>query len=361
MKFKNIFIIIFISVTILACKDEHFLYQGLNKEEVIFSWDDFGEIEKLNLSTVFEINTLGICFDFYKFDTLFYFNSAMQSDFSITITDMRGKVVNTTVAVGRGLNEVMSLFFMGQIKNKNVIYCYDGQMYHVVRFYNIDSLINKKYPIPEKIIDLGTNENSVLALFNENLFLTKDIGGNEKVQIVKSDKTVIKKVGQYNLSLNEINKYYINSAFSRKATIKPDNKRFALAYTKTDVLEIYDTSGIQLFAGHGPDNFNLYKFEPEKQKDIDTYTSIFNKSRYAYKKIQSTDEFIFALYSGKILKDEGPKFESYYLLIFDWTGKPNKAYKFSVPVSSFYYDEENNTIYTYNTNTETVYKAKLNP
>lgn len=360
MKFKNIFIIILISVTIVACKDEHFSSQGLNKEEVIFSWDDFGEIEKLNLSTVFEINTLGICFDFNKFDSLFYFNSAMQSDFSITVTDMQGKVVNTTVAVGRGLNEVMSLFFMGQIKNKNLIYCYDGQMYHVVRFYNIDSLINKKHPIPEKIVDLGTNENTVLALFNESLFLTEDFGGNEKVQIVKSDKTVIKKIGQYNLSLNEINKYYINSAFSKKAIIKPDNKRFALVYTTTDVLEIYDTSGIQLFAGHGPDNFNLYKFEPEKQKDINTFGSSLNKSKFAYLQIQTTDDLILTLYSGNTFTKEGPKFESDYLLIFDWSGKPYKAYKFSVPVSGFYYDEENNTIYTYNTNTETVYKVKLN-
>ena len=358
MKFKNIFIIIFIIITIVSCKEDKFFSQGLNKEEVIFTWDDFGEIEKLNLSTVFEINSLGICSDFLKFDSLFFFNTAMQNDFSITITDMQGNVINRSVAVGRGLNEVLSLHLMG--KREKFIYCYDGQAYHVVRFYNIDSLINKKHPVPEKIVDLGTFKNSVLSLFNEELFLTKDIGASEKVQIVKSDKTVIKKIGQYNLSLNEINKYYINSAFSKKATIKPDNKRFALAYSQTDVLEIYDTTGIQLFARHGPDNFNLYNFEPEKQKNIDTYISIYNKSRFAYRKLQSTDNSIIALYSGKILRDEGLHFESDYLLIFDWKGNPLKAYRLSIPASAFYYEEASNTIFVYNTNKETLYKAKLN-
>ena len=67
-----------------------------------------------------------------------------------------------------------------------------------------------------------------------------------------------------------------------------------------------------------------------------------------FKKLQVTDNHIYALYSGQYYKDMiwSDAEEIYSMNVYTLDGKPVIKYHFDKPIISIYVDEENRTMYT---------------
>ncbi len=71
-----------------------------------------------------------------------------------------------------------------------------------------------------------------------------------------------------------------------------------------------------------------------------------NKTRGAYYDVKSTEDKIFALYSGQVIQNGEYHYNT--ILTFDWNGKPLRIYKLDIPLVSFDIDAKNNRIYGLN-------------
>lgn len=117
-----------------------------------------------------------------------------------------------------------------------------------------------------------------------------------------------------------------------KLSVRPDNKRIAIAYENIDLIEIYTSDGVLLKRLHGPDQF-LPSFE---LRNIGGAKKIGWKDdqRTAYKQIVSDENNFYVLYSGKLNK-RGSYKKCTEIYKFDWNGTPKERISLDKPVSNF--------------------------
>lgn len=332
--------------------------QGLNKEEVIFTWEHFGKIDTLQMSQLFSIYSER---SYIKvFDTLLFFNNNKDEN-SLLITNFKGDTIKSIFAKGKGPDELLNITEFKFVSD-SVMYFFDERASKVV-FYKINDLLLKNHPKPFKTYNFGERNFMLYDMVDYNKFLGLDFLENERITVVDSLGKTIKKIADFN-GLGEIDTnfmpfLYINSSFLRNIAAKSDNEKYILAYISCDVIEIYDSVGNQTFAGHGPDYYIIEDFDKELLKSDKIYFSQFDSSNViAFGKIQTTDDYFFVSYKGKSYLEDPYGFR--YILIFDWKGTPVKAFYLDKPFFSFYIDFNNKYLYTYSFNLENVYKAKLN-
>lgn len=125
-----------------------------------------------------------------------------------------------------------------------------------------------------------------------------------------------------------------------------------------------NSNGYFAYAMSSAKQVHLYKVENEKIKKvgevIDGYghyepnmpyegaygVAHDGKSPECYKDLAVTDDYVYALYSGRTFQEY--KMSSYdceTIYVYDWTGKLVKTYHLDVPVTQFCIDEEANVIY----------------
>ena len=114
--------------------------------------------------------------------------------------------------------------------------------------------------------------------------------------------------------------------FTKHTTVKPDNKYLATAYALLPVIRIYDAESGQLYS-------EMYMADASKNKQILTNDSPIKEGLINYYfRIKSTNEFIYALYSGK--HPSGlPEFSEIH--IWDWDGIPILHLELEKPFISF--------------------------
>ena len=328
-----------------------------NSSNETFSWDDFGKVDTLELSSINKIQQ-DFCVNLYFKDSLLYFlNTSAKNNF-INITDLSGNTIGQRIRKGNGPNEISYVFFIGFIGN-DTMFVYNGHDRHIVYFYNLNDFIINKKPKPIDVFELGAGRSRIVKVISNNRFVITTDTAKSKIQIIDSNKVIIKQIGEYNIEgMNDNNQYYINTAFFRNVVFNSINNRIALLYGKTDLVEIFDSEGIELYSKKGPDNFKIYDFIPQKvNSKKERYSSKINKSKLAYMSTSATGKYIYTFYDGEVIT--GSKLTMQKILVFDWDGNPVKYLYLSEPISAFDIDEKTNTLYGYDTNEGILYKAKL--
>ncbi|MEA3450468.1 MAG: BF3164 family lipoprotein [Bacteroidota bacterium] len=363
MKINQIIILVLFifSISCLSENDENMVdvKQGISKNETIITWEDFGAKETLNLKKIKEIELI-FCSDIHIHDSHIYYNDIRSPEYFITITDLEGNIINKTIRKGKGANEQISNSFICFNKEEKLTYTYDGQMLNILNIYKTNSLIKEKSPTPVNSFDIGTGFNRIVAVTKDYYIIENDTS-QYKIAFLDSNKKIIKTLGQFNIDcFNKNNSYYINRAYKKNVIINKKTGNIVLIYTNIDVIEIFDAKGNSIFVGHGPENFELVNFQPDKIENLTgRYGLKKNKSKLAYLDGVVNDKYIYTLYAGFIF-GKGISYCSDKILVFDWDGNPVKYLQLTEPITVFDIDEKTNTLYGYNTNTGTLYNAKLN-
>jgi hypothetical protein len=111
----------------------------------------------------------------------------------------------------------------------------------------------------------------------------------------------------------------LQHAYEGPVTVRPDRSRFAIAARLSDRLEIYGADGAQLAQVTGSTGF-LPAFEVNERAE-GVSMALGDDVRAGYVDMASTDDRIYALFSGAVGMQGGNTFAGREVHVFDWSGK----------------------------------------
>lgn len=132
--------------------------------------------------------------------------------------------------------------------------------------------------------------------------------------------------------------------FSSSLAWNASKRKIALAYKLTDLIEIYDETGILRSRMNGPDHFIPSKTVKDND-DTQKVTANIGEERDAYFSPVATSNELFVLYSGRIYHPGDKSYLLDRLIVFDWDAKPLRQYKLDIPIFRFTIDENGRTLY----------------
>jgi len=152
------------------------------------------------------------------------------------------------------------------------------------------------------------------------------------------------------------------SLFSKVITVKPDKSSFAAVYDKFMLLRIFSNKGILL---HEVQFLNSPRL-PNSIVEGDMRNINPDEIFMQYQKIQSTNKYIYALYSGKPLSyvsrsNQGIADVCNEIHVWTWQGKPILKISLDNNISSFVVSSDNSYLICYTSeNLDKFYKYDLN-
>jgi hypothetical protein len=131
---------------------------------------------------------------------------------------------------------------------------------------------------------------------------------------------------------------------SSKLAIKPDGSRFVAVHFNSGVIDINGFRNDSIVNLKQVD-FHYQEIYVEGGRDRPrVYTKRSNKN--CFFDVETSDEHIYAIYSGKSLDEAGRSLDHCdYLMVFDWDGNPAGCYRVHVPLYAICYNKQDNALY----------------
>lgn len=123
----------------------------------------------------------------------------------------------------------------------------------------------------------------------------------------------------------------------------PSKNKFVAATMKCGVLSFCEIINHKII-----NEYSQIKYYPPQFSIVDEVGNIAYDREYkvAFCDIDSSNDYIFILYSGRSFKTHGlQNHHCEHLLIYDWSGNPIKHYRLEEPMYSMRYDSVNKSIY----------------
>lgn len=232
-----------------------------------------------------------------------------------------------------------------QILNSNIIGLYDSDK-HLFMTCIKDSVIKNQSNNVNAIKDCTLDMMYFKVCKVNNIFVGTGIF-DSRYAISNSKGQIIDKIGSYPFKslLSEKNttgmltmayqgKFEINEEKSRVAFAMSGSPNIDFMKVKKDTMKIVKSQHIR------PPEF-------KGQDDKQGISAAFKKNnRFGYINTASNDKYVYVLYSGKTLKDNGlDAFNSTDVIVFDWDGNPVGYLKLSNKVSCIAVNREGTTLY----------------
>lgn len=203
----------------------------------------------------------------------------------------------------------------------------------IIKINNKNAKIIKTIKLPGHLLNL-----SHILLLNNNFIVGWMWNQNSNKEFIgfSSNSNSYAEFGPNFPSLGKnLPKERNTAIFSKISTLKPDKTRFASAYDKVKMLRIYSDEGSLL-------NEIRFKSQTSIPEDLifpGNKNSIGNLKTF-YQRIKSTNNYIYALYSGKSVGsisnvENGNPDICDEIHVFDWNGNPVVKFKLNKLVSSF--------------------------
>ena len=299
-------------------------------------------------------------------DTIVLFYNSMAEGFSFSAFNLEsGKLLGKFFPCGHGHGEYVTVSPVFQIfeekGQKKTLIQAPNEDY--VMIWNITKSLETGSTVCEKTTKYGYDENMPVSVFH--------------CEIVDDDKVLTYRGGIHNPKTGEVtapiwqtwsydgSKHLMDislfrpiknddpnvmpeSFFAGAASVKPDRTKFVEAMLYLPQITIVDVK-----SGKGK-GFLM--------KDLDDY-SIFSTdmsgASYYYRDVQSSDDFIFALWSGKQIKEYKMEEGMDEVHVFDWDGNMIKKIRLSEPVQKIFLDTKRNVLYGCNAEGDRLYRYEI--
>ena len=241
---------------------------------------------------------------------------------------------------GRGPNEVMTTGHI-QIYNgdlylfditRQILYSLDLEKTIRDKRQSIDKRIsiqpNSSENIAERLYSVYKSENYILttALFSDGTWF----GSLNEAKGIASSIPLIDFKSTRNMSTLENSAFQLSSSFS----VSPAGRQGICAMLACGAFSIFDISGNAL-----KERLRTIYYEPKmlpSPGEQITPGSTPDNIR-AFYAVQSTDEEIYLLFSGREAGGiDIPSYECSHLLVYDWDGKPIRRYELEHPITSIH-------------------------
>lgn len=355
---------IYLLLTSLACRKV--IYNDQNENFVSLADSILSLKENILHSQVIQLDhgyELGPLTDFARInDHLYFFEQIIYNDCFGALVDLQERVVlHKFGSIGKGPFELVSLFDF--YKTQDSLYFFDYISKRLVAT-QIKSLIDTAFQISNK----NSRQYRIKPSFPVDiLMLIDDKWVTKNYDFTNPDSSLVELVPH----TLEPKKYFGKLPASEEAqshdprlrlvenlvnaSVRPDGKKFVLAYKFRDLIEIFNAKGKIQKTIFGPHNYmpmlsesTIRRFDP---------IPIINKTWYSYSKVIATDSCFYVGYIGKkepplSVYTETEYVEKQYntssfsnILKFDWGGNLLANYQLDKSISYFELGGENDVIY----------------
>ena len=301
----------------------------------------FSEIMELKTVSQDELSEIGL-FSVYQFivrDSVLITRNS-QTDYGISVYNFNNQRKKDFVRKGRGPGEALSLMNMAETAGGLV--GLDGNNKRIADVEIIgDSVRYDFIDLPEDDIytSLIKGDDFVVltGMMEKGRYLYYDLESKEST--IYCSYPVGK---EYRNSPDFVkNRIMISSVMA----MKPDQSRFVCIHYNSGVVDIcrIENGGI---VRHKLLDFYYPKVRIRNNNDDYPTVAITRDHPNGFFSVQTDDQYIYALYSGKTYEDHGTQFGYCdYLLVFDWDGNPVKAYHLEMPLTTIYWNRSEQILY----------------
>ncbi len=275
-----------------------------------------------------------------------------KTDYLLDIYNINTKQrINRLIRRGKGPNE---LIFLKEIQ-------FDKESNHLMAF---GSILQKVFLIDyNTLIDVNDfndfknfrveKNNCARIVFYDPLEFVGVCYEDEpfnRLYFFNNKGEVVRSTGNYPEVVPKIGSMMDAQIFDTYMGLNENKEKLVLAYTNTDIIDIYDSKGDLMKRLMGPDKF-IPQFKLVHINTNMTTVSFTSEQRNGYGRILPSDNSFYTLYSGLKMNEKGGYLFN-QILEFDWNGKTLKRYKLSLPVVDAVFDRKHKKFYFLNSNNE---------
>jgi len=182
---------------------------------------------------------------------------------------------------------------------------------------------------------------------SEKLFIVNGETDGAMFALVDKDGKVLSVSDEYPYkddAEKSISSRFRAMAYQGSLRVNP-NGYFAYAMSSAKQVHLYKVENEKIKkVGEVIDGYGHY--EPNTRLGDGYGVAHDGKSPECYKDLAITDDYVYALYSGRTFQEyKMSAYDCETIYVYDWTGKLVKTYHLDVPVTQFCIDEEANVIY----------------
>ena len=342
-----------ILLLVSSCKNNDFV---LNENAVSFS--EFPQESQATFEKVFDFNK-GVAFNLHVVDSvLIVFNQQGGNGHFFYNYNLNSQQLSEGYLTGgRGPSQAVAAISSGIYGN--TLWTYDISLKKVLTVDKTEAITKandsvlsfKEYPV------FGSYYTA--SLKDDDHFL--GVGSLSSIYKIQEINTKTGEetdaFGVFGHVPNNMDFNAYKSAHQAFLSVKPTGDKAVLMYRFTDAIEIFDLNTKEGKAIHGPENYPV-DFKPLNAGDFFVMERT-SKTRFAFVAGAVTNQYIYAVYSGKFNESLHPNYGS-FVFVYDWQGNPIKKITLDREMKSPAVSSDDQTLYAYDPNTGFVMKTHLN-
>src|SRR5690625_154017 len=270
-----------------------------------------------------------------------------------------GEVLRTFGRIGRGPDEFFYPSFINRLPGEGGdIGIYNPRLFTFTEL-SIDSILfDGNHLTINSYKDFDTRYSNLIKL-NQNLFLGTGHFLNGRYALTNTSQNVVETWGEYPFQDTlKVSDKVLGMAFQTKSIRHPHKPIFVSVTYSSANFEIIQLSDQKLSMVAQINSYPPY-FE-DNSSGNSVSINLDNKNRWGYQDVAVTDNFIYALYSGK-KKEEDRFYFGDQIFVFDWNGNPISQLNLSKGVFSIAVDNNDKIIYALTKDQDQVSKILIFP
>jgi hypothetical protein len=269
-----------------------------------------------------------------------------QGQPAIEIYNLQGNVSQKFLTLGHGPEEVLQIGNLQEINHN--LFVYDLFQKKFLE-YDYNKIIKSIIVKPDNIHNYSFVSKDSTQLINKLLIGDDCLIGllqvsASRVALMDTDGNVLSRGGDYPAkTIPELSDYENARLYGSSLILNQNQTKVALATFRADMIDIFDISDksvktVWSYQGFLPHDFNVVQMG-------DTYrTALTDESQYGYADVASSNKYIYAIYSGRLLKDKNYSYGNIIRAV-SWDGKKKFELHTDVDINRLTVSKDDKVIY----------------
>jgi hypothetical protein len=269
-----------------------------------------------------------------------------QGQPAIEAYNLQGNMLQKFLTLGQGAEEISQIGNLQEVNHN--LFVYDLFKKKFLE-YDYNKIIKSTVLKPDNVHSYPFVSKDTAQLIN-NLLIGHDclIGqlqvSASRIALMDTAGNVLSRGGDFPAkTIPELSDYENAHLYSSSLILNQNQTKVALATFRADMIDVFDISDksvktVWSYQGFLPHDFNVVQMG-------DTYrAALTDKSQYGYADIASSNKYIYAIYSGRLLKDKNYNYGN-NIRVVSWDGKKKFELHTDVDINRLAVSKDDKVIY----------------